>query len=81
MANARTITNALWKQGYPVSFYKGTGGIYYFVFDDLKRKETKAFHNYNFDERSIEEWISLGVQFAKEVLDGGFNFRQTGAVD
>ena len=69
MANRKTITAALKREGFPVDLYRGEG-YFYFVWDDLDKGGTwqdVSVPVCNFRDLTPEQWLEEGRAFAKDV--------------
>lgn len=78
MANTRTITDQLKREGLPLELVRESSGYHYFIFDTLdecksnKTYETKSIMCPRFKDLTAQHWLNLGREFANEMRNLGF---------
>lgn len=77
MANTRTITAALRKEGFPLELVRAPEGYHYFIFDTLdtgapnRGYETHSVMCPRFGDQTPEQWLSDGRAFMAEIEEKG----------
>lgn len=77
MANTRTITAALQKEGLPLELVRAPEGYHYFIWDTLdtgaanRGFETHSIMCPRFGDQTPERWLEDGRAFARELEEKG----------
>ena len=77
MANTRTVSNQLQKEGLPLELVRDNSGYHYFIFDTLDRDannrgyETHSVMCPRFGDLTEEQWLNEGRSFIRELEEKG----------
>lgn len=77
MANTRTISAALQKEGLPLELVRAPEGYHYFIWDTLdsgaanRAYETHSIMTPRFGDATPEQWMADGRAFAQELIEKG----------